>query len=128
MVPLPRNHLLGVPQTDVPEEAGESCRSMSLPPHELIQIGRQHLLMDTLHPLEFSLHAVPIGLHIFSVDSCHWVNKVKGVVHCVVCILVQKPPAAHIPAVLVGLDGRLPVHFSLLSSIGYRVLPSTPVK
>ena len=44
------------------------------------------------------------------------------------CILVQKPPAAHIPAVLVGLDGCLPVHFSLLSSIGYRVLPSPPVK
>ena len=53
---------------------------MPLPPHELIQTGRQHVLMDPLHPLEFSLYAVPVGFHVLGVDSCGGIYKEEGMV------------------------------------------------
>ena len=36
--------------------------------------------MNSLHPFEFSLHPIPIGLHVLGVNSCAWIHEVERVV------------------------------------------------
>ena len=55
---------------------------MSFPPHKFIQIGRQHLFMNPLHPLKLGFNPVPVRLYILCVRSCGGIYKGNGVVHC----------------------------------------------
>ena len=52
---------------------------MPLHPHKFIKVGVEHRLVNPLHVLEPPLHPIPVRL-------CHWVHKVKGVIHSVMTV------------------------------------------
>ena len=55
---------------NVSAQVVQCCRRsapMAFSPHELVEVRRQHLLVNSLHPFELSFHSIPIGLAILDV-------------------------------------------------------------
>ena len=48
-----------------------------LSPQKLIQVACQLIWADTLHPLQFGLDSVPVGLNVLSKDPCDTVDKLN---------------------------------------------------
>ena len=60
------------------------CSAMPLKPHELVQIQWKLTAVTPLHPLQFRIHPVPVTFDVLSVNTCHWILEMKGMIHCLV--------------------------------------------
>ena len=50
-------------------------------PHKLIEISRQHMLLNALHGLELGLNSVPVGLDRLGVNMRDWIHEEQRVIH-----------------------------------------------
>ena len=57
------------------------CVTEPLPPHVLVQITRELMLVAASHPLELRLHPRPVTLNVLGVNPCSRLDEVKGVIH-----------------------------------------------
>jgi len=51
--------------------------SKMLPPHELVQVARDHFLGRSIHLFESSFSPLPITLHAIGVGSCDGVHEIS---------------------------------------------------
>ena len=78
---------LRIAEADVSTEVRQNDRrtpSVTLSPHKFVHVGSNHVCVNSLHPLEFRFHPIPIGLDVPGVNTGHGVDEVQGVVHSAV--------------------------------------------
>ena len=78
-------------------QAAISICSVSLPPHEFINVGWQLIVIRTSHFLELDLYTVPVAFNVLCVDIGNRIHKVKGMIHdSMSCNIRQLPNSCSI--------------------------------
>ena len=75
-------YVLGVLPTDFLQNCVEYVGDRAFLPHELVEIPSQHILVNSLLPLQFHLTMIPVGLDVLCVDSGHRIDKEQRMVDC----------------------------------------------
>ena len=82
-----------------------ACRlPMQLPPKKFLQVAWDLVGMAAFHPLQFTLHSIPVTLHIVGMNPSYWVYEVHGVVNGVVCSHITQGLYSAICCPLVGMN------------------------
>ena len=101
---------------------------MSLSPHELVKIRRQHIFVYPFHSLELPLDPVPVGLHVLGVDTSRRDPRSgeSGSQCCVWRLMAAAAPGCRQPTGHCGLSSQICRMGRSVAAVRFGTISMTP--